>query len=257
MFATVIVVLPSAFEGGQLCLTHGGVSTTIDIARNSATETTLLAWYTDVMHEVKPITSGYRLALSYNLIHTSPTLPPPALPNMDNAMQRLHKVLLKWNRDKYPDVDFPSPPFFAYFLTHRYTANNLLSGIKTLNGTDAHRVSHLMPIAERLGIVVGLASLEYNVSGGANDSGYGYNKRHRGCYYDDEEDEDDEDVPEMGEIENSSYTLSNLVDKDGNPLMGNGEKHELDASALIPRDPFDGANPDDEEYEGYQGNVSF
>ncbi|THH13506.1 hypothetical protein EUX98_g9716, partial [Antrodiella citrinella] len=32
--------------------------------------------YTDVTHEIKPITSGYRLALAYNLLHTNTSLRP-------------------------------------------------------------------------------------------------------------------------------------------------------------------------------------
>lgn len=71
MFATIIIVLLSSYSGGQVHVSHSASSHLYDLAPSSASATSVLAWYTDVIHEVKPITSGYCLALSYNLIHTS------------------------------------------------------------------------------------------------------------------------------------------------------------------------------------------
>jgi len=59
MFATVIVVLPSQFTGGSAHLEHGGIASILDCSSTSLTKTTVLSWYTDVSHEIKPITSGY------------------------------------------------------------------------------------------------------------------------------------------------------------------------------------------------------
>ena len=39
-------------------LSHGGESKVFDNAKDSAFDTTILAWYTDVTHEVKEITSS-------------------------------------------------------------------------------------------------------------------------------------------------------------------------------------------------------
>jgi predicted 2-oxoglutarate/Fe(II)-dependent dioxygenase YbiX len=65
MFATVIIILPSIYGGGEVRVKHGSASQTFEFPSFS---TSALAWYTDVMHEVRPVTSGHRLALSYNLI---------------------------------------------------------------------------------------------------------------------------------------------------------------------------------------------
>ncbi|KAF4617001.1 hypothetical protein D9613_008504 [Agrocybe pediades] len=254
MFATVIILLPSAYTGGQVIVSHSSTTKTIDFSANSLLSTALLAWYTDVKHEVKPVTSGYRFALSYNLIHQSPA-GIPRLKDTSDAALRLKRVLEKWREDKYSDW---KGNMMAYLLQHQYSSANLKEGIKCLKGTDLHRITFLRPIAEELGFVVGLASLEHNISGQGEDVGcYGGGRwgRRRYGYYDDYSDYDDyeDEVPPMGEVESTSTTISDLVDLDGNILVGIG-KMDLDSDRLIPEDPFDDATPDDEEYEGYQGN---
>ena len=54
-----------------MIVSHASTTKTIDFSPNSLISTAVLAWYTDVKHEVKPVTSGYRLALTYNLIHVA------------------------------------------------------------------------------------------------------------------------------------------------------------------------------------------
>ncbi|KAI0828858.1 hypothetical protein BC628DRAFT_1417257 [Trametes gibbosa] len=76
MFASIVIVLQSRFIGGVVHVKHGDLHLTYDPSSGSLTNTSVLAWYTDVEHEVKAITSGYRLALSFNLIHTADTLRP-------------------------------------------------------------------------------------------------------------------------------------------------------------------------------------
>ena len=51
MFASIIVVLPSTFTGGTAHLSHG----TLSGSQDSPLKTTGLSWYTDVMHEIKPV----------------------------------------------------------------------------------------------------------------------------------------------------------------------------------------------------------
>ncbi|EGN96309.1 hypothetical protein SERLA73DRAFT_76286 [Serpula lacrymans var. lacrymans S7.3] len=91
MFATIIIVLPSLYSGGQVHVSHGASKQIFDLASSSAFTTSLLAWYTDVMHEVKPVASGYRLALSYNLIHTSTGLA-PSIPDMESATWKIRRI---------------------------------------------------------------------------------------------------------------------------------------------------------------------
>jgi hypothetical protein len=52
MFATLIIVLPTEFTGGDAHLSHSGISTVINSSAESLSKTTVLSWYTDVMHEI-------------------------------------------------------------------------------------------------------------------------------------------------------------------------------------------------------------
>lgn len=256
MFATVIIVLPSTYAGGQVVLSHASAKETIDFAPDSLLSTAVLAWYTDVTHEVKTVTSGYRLALSYNLIHTSAGLPIPKVPDMTDSAADLRRVLRAWN-DGYYGQDM-----MVYLLDHQYSIANLRSGINALKGADALRVHFLQKVAEETGFRVGLAILEHAVYGSADDDGgcyYGrvrhrWGGRGRWGGYDDYYDDSEEGVPEMGEVDSTNTSISNMVDLKGNPLV-TSRSVPVEEDSLIPQAPFEDASPDSKEYEGYMGNV--
>jgi predicted 2-oxoglutarate/Fe(II)-dependent dioxygenase YbiX len=71
MFATFVVHLPSAHEGGELIISHAGQSQRYSFADSSLFAPRFVAFYADCYHEVKPITAGYRLCLVYNLTITN------------------------------------------------------------------------------------------------------------------------------------------------------------------------------------------
>lgn len=142
MFATLVVDLPAPHTGGDIVVspTHSGNRERISWDFEDAYKTRILAWYTDVVHEVKPVTRGYRLALSYNLIHTKPdttirTYRTPVPVTGGDKSSRLREILEVWDQGKYPgsgwdaveDTKF-SPPFFACVLDHNYSANDLAIG---------------------------------------------------------------------------------------------------------------------------------
>jgi hypothetical protein len=62
MFVMVVVVLPSEFTGGDAHLSHRGQSKVFNSSRPSLTKTTVLAWYTDVMHKFV----SYSFAVSFS-----------------------------------------------------------------------------------------------------------------------------------------------------------------------------------------------
>ena len=65
MVGTLVVSLPSAHTGGELIVEHGGESVTY---RTSKQDLSFVAFYADCRHEVKPVTSGYRVTLTFNLL---------------------------------------------------------------------------------------------------------------------------------------------------------------------------------------------
>ncbi|KAG5651270.1 hypothetical protein H0H81_009236, partial [Sphagnurus paluster] len=75
MFASLVVVFPTAHEGGALLLRHAGKEWIFDsatIIREQAEPSIVyIAFYSDVDHEVSLVTSGYRFTVTYNLFFES------------------------------------------------------------------------------------------------------------------------------------------------------------------------------------------
>ncbi len=68
MVATLVVVLPSEFEGGELVVRHEGREEVVDFnGTDDRFKIQFAAFYADCEHEVKPLRSGHRICLIYNL----------------------------------------------------------------------------------------------------------------------------------------------------------------------------------------------
>lgn len=202
------------------------------------------------------MTSGYRLALTYNLIFTGDTVAKPRAPASDGPFATLGRVLTLWSK---LDELGEGPGRLAYMLSHSYSQVNL--SFAHLKGADATLVNALQDLAEPLGFRIALGHLKCTRLGDAEGGGYGgyggYGRR-RGGYrgywneYDDDEDMEDEDV-EMGEVYETSYSLQMYSGKTGVAL---GRKEDFDIEELMAdEDYFADQDPDDQEYEGYTGNV--
>ncbi|KAF5359065.1 hypothetical protein D9758_004795 [Tetrapyrgos nigripes] len=227
MYGSLIILLPSEYTGGELILTHSDTSKIFDFSNDSLFSCVAMAWYTDVFHEVKPVTSGYRLALSFNLVRSSnPSVPLPRLPDLTRGIEAFRKVLNDWKENQHRLWDTA-----AYILDHQYSESELREGVKGLKGQDAQLLAHVREVAEDTGFVLALGNLDLHESGAPDDAGYGWNKR--GRYAFDSEDDDDDDDEEVGMLEVYESELN---------------------GALVPDDYFEDKEPDDKEYEGYMGN---
>ena len=72
MFGTLVVVLPSQYTGGVLVVEHAGQTKAIDLSEGEGWRSwAYAAFYADCLHRVEKVTSGYRVALTFNLC-TSP-----------------------------------------------------------------------------------------------------------------------------------------------------------------------------------------
>jgi hypothetical protein len=72
MFGSLVLVFPCPHEGGSLILRHKGSEWSFDsasevIKAGSTSTVGFVAFFSDVEHEVAPVTSGHRLTLTYNL----------------------------------------------------------------------------------------------------------------------------------------------------------------------------------------------
>ncbi|KAL9086906.1 MAG: hypothetical protein Q9165_006912 [Trypethelium subeluteriae] len=246
MFATLVISLPSKHEGGELCLTHGKQVKTFKTADNSESGLSLLAWYADVTHEVKPVTSGYRLVLTYNLVkehHFSDELP-TAL-NMDNRGEHLQTIFKAWNMEVA--ANRKTPKFLCYLLEHQYTDSSL--SLYNLKATDQRRAQLVAEACRDTRFHVFLTNLERSVTKSCvDDYPYGYDDEEE-----DEEGSDDENLENgTAEVIDSSLSLHHVVDLNGLLRLTTAKITEED---IIQEEPFAGRDPDEEEeYEGYTGN---
>ena len=242
MFASLIIVLPSKFEGGEVHVSHGNDKDVFNISPSSEFKISALAWYTDVIHEVKPVTSGYRLAISYNLVNASPGLPPPHLPDMHTAVSAVEKIFRKWRKGDYNNSDFSGT--IAYLFDHQYSKAGL--EFAALKGKDAVLVSNIRGVAEKQRISLCLGLLELEVSGDAGEPEFAYS-----CI------DIWDSPPGMDVVHDKEYRIRGLYDLDGDLAEGKNPISLSPEFDMIPQAPeLEDGNPDDKEFKGYTGNVS-
>lgn len=249
MFATIVVVLPSEFTGGAVHVKHGDIQMSYESSASSLTDTSVLAWYTDVEHEVKAITGGYRLALSFNLVHTTDALR-PAL-SKSTLPPGLQHALSSWQQ---AETDEDAPQKIIYLLSHKYSRAAL--GGSALKGTDAHLVAVLDNVGKQYGMRIGLANLTCTESGTADDYG-GYDNWTSDEEYNDGGRRSKHDNVRMEEVEDTDVKIEHLVDLDGK-LIRQSIDYDLETE-VIPEELVEQITDgryDHQDYEGYQGNVS-
>jgi 2OG-Fe(II) oxygenase superfamily len=245
MVATLVVVLPSDYEGGELIVRHDGQERTIDFqsGENSAFQIHFAAFYADCEHEVRPIRKGYRLALVYNLTLAKSKKAITA-PRVSEHIDRIAALIREWAKEE-------SAGKLAITLDHQYTAGGLTAD--SLKGADRAKAQVLFEAARQAGCRAYLALLTYHESGSAEYSGR--RGRSSGSYrrsrYDEYDDGDPSDY-EMGEIFDSELSAEHLSDSDGQGLpigvLSVEEDELLDPDALTEIDP-------EVEFEGYTGNA--
>jgi hypothetical protein len=252
MFATLVIVLPSEFTGGEIHVSHGGKSKILDGAKDSAFDTTILAWYTDVTHEVKEVTSGYRLALSYHLINTSSGINPPHLPSGDSSLQRLREVFHKWSRDEYPSLE--GNQAVAYCFTHVYSGASLREVI--IKGEDQHIASILKQAGDSEGVLAFMGWLDAYVEGVTGNGGW--------QTYDGDGDSPEygldlgtHDYPVMSHVFGTEMWLDGVQDMQGRKIP-KISKIKLSSDSILPFRVFSGITPHDSRMsKSFWGNVRF
>ncbi len=129
MVATLVVGLPAVHEGGELVVSHDGRSHEV-IFKGAAGghELSYAAFYADCQHEVRPVRSGYRLCLTYNLtLAGSRGKQGIAAPSYELTAAAIGKLLGDWSKGA-DDLRL------AVTLDHRYTQDGL--SIDKLKGVD-------------------------------------------------------------------------------------------------------------------------
>ncbi len=252
MVATLVIVLPSVCEGGELVLSHDGWQYEIQFTgAASGYELSYAAFYADCQHEVRPLRSGYRLCLTYNVtLAKSRCEKGIKAPSYGTTTVAISKLLDDWRKEEDRQM-------IAVILNHRYTQANL--SMDTLKGVDRARAEVLFEAAEQADCVAHLALVTLWQSGEA-EGGYdaysyrgGYRRYHRSDFEGEDDFDETGDDYEMGEIYDYSLSANHWSDYQGKKVaLG---EIRLDEDDIVSEAPLDYGDPDSEDFEGFTGNA--
>ena len=163
MFGTLIIGLPSQYTGGELVIHFEGAKEVANFSDSAARYAiNYSAFYADCDHEVKPLTSGYRVCLVYNLIQ-------------QKAGKKIELRSLQSYAGKLAEIftahqsQNASQPYIVLF-GHQYTPENFsLDGLK-LN--DRARAEALLLAAQGAGYYAKMCLVTSYLSGAPEYDGY-------------------------------------------------------------------------------------
>ena len=265
MVGSLVVTLPSSFKGGALVVRHAGMSATYRSPKKSLS---LVAFYADCRHEVRPVTSGYRVTLTYNPLlqgDAATVDPPPAQVDPVAAWLLGHFETAAAPARRTAGAAAHEPARrLVYLLDHEYTARGL--SWSRLKGPDAMRAATLQAAAVQAGceVVLALADIHetWDCMEQEESPWYGGSEPRRWDDWDDELDEDDPRAGGQSLGDQDRYQLEDLIDwdvtlvcwidaPDGEPKPVSLSIDPSDVCASVPSVELP---PYASEYEGYMGN---
>ncbi|KAJ0309757.1 hypothetical protein Brms1b_009033 [Colletotrichum noveboracense] len=132
---------------GDVHLTFGSDQRVFSTAPTSTFDITTLAWFSDVTHEVKELTSGYRLALTYNIVQNGPAKQSAGF--FGQQAQEVKQVLLQWQ------VHHPNNDLLVYPLDHKYSKSSL--SLRNMKGRDKAVCQAIQDVGAQSGVFLLLA----------------------------------------------------------------------------------------------------
>ncbi len=263
MVATLVIIWPSAHIGGELCIEHGesqqrfvsqqlsSISRAPPGSRTaqhySGDDLRWCAFFADCRHEVLPVTDGYRLALTFDLLVIRPNteLQPPANAQITAELARYFADDFGSKpADSAPNERVSTAPL-VIALEHEYSEHGLTW--ECLKGVDRLRVRQLLASADQLGLIahLALAAIEETWSASVQ---FQPEYRGRGAYYNRELDADD---VEKGDLIESMLSLDYWVDRESSSSTGS---LALNSNQVLCLSETDERYLTNSEYEGYMGN---
>ena len=238
MFATIVLVLPSAHSGGELVVKHLGREVVLDLRPEEPSEIGFAAFYADCVHEVRPVKTGCRVALVHNLRFVGKRRTMNA-PDYRAEHERVVALLRSWaSAEDEPDK-------LILPLEHVYTPAEL--SFSALKGADAGIASVLVRAVAEADCDLYLALVSIEESGSAEHTAY-YGRRRRWSG----DEDDDEDEFEVAEIFDKALILSEWRHPDGGKA-GFGDFPFAEDELCSP-DAFENLTPDEQHFHEATGN---
>jgi len=226
MFGTLVIQLPSRYEGGQLTVFHQGKKLEFNFGGfGSCNDMYFAAFYADCQHEVKPITKGHRLCLIYNLVYTGfGQVPVP--PSSQKQISSIVAAMKAWNKDTDSD---DSPKTLTQMLEHKYCEASL--SFQMLKNGDRALAEVLLQAKKEIEFDLYLSIVNFTEHFSATY--YGRGKYTIDGYGDDE------------------FSANCLTAYDGEKLSSSVK---LEIDSMFPQNFFDDIDPDDETVQEATGN---
>ncbi|MEO1451065.1 MAG: 2OG-Fe(II) oxygenase, partial [Bacteroidota bacterium] len=230
MFGTLIIGLPADHEGGQLQVSFGGKEEVVDFSGPVREfQMPYTAFYADCLHEIKPVTAGYRVCLIYNLIQEKGEKI-RGITTTSGYVEGLRDILQEAAAaaDTFPKI---------VMLNHAYTPENFSRAALKLD--DAPRVEALETAAEQAGFESRLALLSHYEYGSWEDDYAYYGGSKKGG-----------DTPEMEEL----FEAETSYEFWEGSAPGLGDMDPSKGVYIGASEPGEG-KPSEYETEGYTGNA--
>ena len=231
MFGTLVIQLPSDYDGGELRVRHRDEEEIFDFSGSKGVnDYNYAAFYADCEHELCEVTRGYRLCLVYNLVYSGDGACPVPIDNSEVAA-KVVEDMREWEQDD------DSLPYMAYVLDHNYCEASLSFGL--LKNGDRAKAEVILEAEKQMMfcLYLGIVTLEQHCTLGG-----GYNGRRRYEYGYSREDYYVED------IEKEELYVVKLVSSNGK-FLDNINSIELTHDAIVP----ELGKPTDENFKPYTG----
>lgn len=229
MFGTMVITLPSKYTGGDLIVKFEGDTETINFSEASAdNKLCISAFYADCEHEIKPLKSGYRVCLVYNLVQdlSVKAIQPPSIKTYINDLANALKKQIETDNSK---------PIIV-LLGHQYTPENF--ALDSLKLNDRYKADILLEAAKEINCYANMCLVTSYKIGTPEYNGY----------YGDDDCEDDE--TEIDEVIDESLSIEYWL-KNNIPSFSQIHFEESD---LITSFALDEDEPIVKENSGYMGN---
>lgn len=236
MYATLVIVLPSEYSGGELVVKHQHEQVKLNLGCDDPAEIAFAAFYVDCVHEVLPITQGCRLTLIYNLLRTDKKMPLPKPPDYSLEQDKVASLLRDWTKQLNTDTHEETPEKLIYLLEHAYTPAEL--GFDALKNADEAVADVLVAAAGQADCEIHLALVSVEETTSAEYAG-------SGRYW-------DEDDFEVGEVIDRLETVSEWRRTDGQPSLL--PTLPFSAHEFCPPKSLEDMEPDDVEFHEATGN---
>ncbi|MGO2424166.1 MAG: 2OG-Fe(II) oxygenase, partial [Brevibacterium aurantiacum] len=265
MLATLVVGLPTTHTGGELVVDDHGADR---IFTGDPNDITLAAFYADRRHEVKPVTSGHRVTLTFNLLvdhpaaedttdddHTMTTTAADDAGTGDPVDSELRALITEYFttpvKPRWGGGNATPPQRMVFLLDHEYSRHGLSR--TTLKGGDRLRAACLLSAARSAGCeaMLGLSEIHETREAAIDDRG-GYYGNRCGRYWDDENEPDIETFDTDGELLDGVITLNWWMVPDKG--IGESIESRVGEEETLAVTSTRQLTAHAAEYEGYMGN---